>query len=87
MLAPSVSEHYCILLSAEPILGTLGVEMNKMWPLPPPPASKEVTLRHVGDLSPCLLGDTGEGPFGNGPASAPIKVLIGLLGNAEGGRL
>lgn len=86
-MARSVSEHYCILLGAQPVLGTLGVGMNKMWPPPPPPASKEVTLRHVGDLSPCLLGDTGEGPFGNGPASAPIKVLIGLLGNAEGGRL
>ena len=89
MLAHPVSEHIlhpCQVPS--PVLGTLGVERNRAGSLPPPPASKEVDVGHAGALSPCLLGDTARGLFGTGSASPPpIKVLIALLGKAEGGRL
>lgn len=88
MLVDSVSEHLlhpCQVPS--PVLGMLGVEMNRTGSLPPPPASKEVDLGHVGALSPWLLADTARGNFGTGSAFPAITVLIGLLGKAEGGRL
>lgn len=70
------------------VLGTLGAEMKRIWTLSLLPASKEVDLGHSETLSSCFLGDTNGGPFSFGPAfPSPIKVLIGLLGNAEeGGR-
>lgn len=68
-----------------PVLGTLGVEMNRTGPQPPPPASREVDLGHVGScplVSVTLVGD---------PLTLvqhlPIRVPIGLLGKAKGGRL